>query len=561
MYMTILIQYQLLQLQLQRPEFLVSGCKDVEFLNPQISRTSLVGIVGDIRQSMREEVDFQNEAANIDSFRKYVGTMGRTRQATIPKVYYHCSTQRVLTMEGLYGVPLTDLDSIRSLVWSPEASLITAHNVWFGSLLSYETFHAYVHAGNLWLLHDGWIGFLNFGIVGRISPNSRLKIVLDDEDMPRKWYNLIVDLPEPPPPALNPETRQPLKPKDFFPLFPNKLFMQEASQQRYIDIAEEVLEEDKRFRENRLEKMHGTPSRIYYKYEGVKSLVTETGVEQWDSSLAFACHLFDLQWRFILSKDPDSPGSLGIAVSEAAERALANADTESSLCSVLNHVLLHRPLLVRNAQMAILGETIDIIVDCTGGGAYVYNYADITRMTPLLKMHSLGHDFIPDPIHVGGLCYHGMAPLISHVYNLGLFPAPEPTHAIAAATREGSEILQHPSLLLLWGKAIQGGGTVMIPVVNKCSSHVVAVSQSPACQTVYAVRRQPVCRSLDCICRLLDYICRSLDIPLVVRWAVHAVRWPVRCSPTLLTSVSMIVGRTLSHRMTSLLTVIISLGI
>eukprot|EP01018_Ginkgo_biloba_P027871 Gb_30919 [translate_table: standard] len=229
--------------------FLYEVARIVEFLNPQISHTSLVGIVGDIRQAMREEVDFQKEVANIDSFRKYLGTMGLTRQATTPKVYSRCSTGRVLTMERLYGVPLTNLDSIRSPVCSPEAR-------------------------NTWLLHDGWIGFLNFGIVGRISPNSRLKIMLDDEDVPHKWYNLIADLPEPPPPTLNPETQ-------------------------------EMLEVDKRFRENRLEKMLGTLSRIYYN-EGVKSLVTETGVEQWGSALAFAFSLFDLQcevWKVRASYD------------------------------------------------------------------------------------------------------------------------------------------------------------------------------------------------------------------------------------------------------------------
>ncbi|KAL8149381.1 putative aarF domain-containing protein kinase At5g05200, chloroplastic [Apium graveolens] len=144
----------------------------LEFLNPELSRTSLVAIVKDIRESMLEEVDFTKEAANIDSFRRYLESMGLTRQATAPKVYQQCSTKRVLTMERLYGVPLTDLDSLRSLVASPESSLVTALNVWFGSLLACESFHADVHAGNLWLLRDGRIGFLDFGIVGRISPNT-----------------------------------------------------------------------------------------------------------------------------------------------------------------------------------------------------------------------------------------------------------------------------------------------------------------------------------------------------------------------------------------------------
>ncbi|GFY83534.1 protein kinase superfamily protein [Actinidia rufa] len=132
----------------------------LEFLNPDLNRASLVGIVKDIRESMLEEVDFNKEAVNIESFRRYIEAMGLSRQATAPKVYKQCSTRRVLTMERLYGVPLTDLDSISSPRFK------------FGSLLACETFHADVHAGNLWLLRDGRIGFLDFGIVGRISPKT-----------------------------------------------------------------------------------------------------------------------------------------------------------------------------------------------------------------------------------------------------------------------------------------------------------------------------------------------------------------------------------------------------
>ncbi|XP_047334746.1 uncharacterized aarF domain-containing protein kinase At5g05200, chloroplastic [Impatiens glandulifera] len=152
--------------------FVYIAARLLEFLSPDLSRTSLVGIVKDIRESMLEEVDFRKEAANIEAFRRYLQTMGLTRKATAPKVYLDYSTQRVLTMERFYGVPLTDLNSISSLVSSPETSLITALNVWFGSLLACETFHADVHAGNLWQLRDGRIGFLDFGIVGRISPKT-----------------------------------------------------------------------------------------------------------------------------------------------------------------------------------------------------------------------------------------------------------------------------------------------------------------------------------------------------------------------------------------------------
>ncbi|XP_038980827.1 uncharacterized aarF domain-containing protein kinase At5g05200, chloroplastic [Phoenix dactylifera] len=144
----------------------------LEFVNPELQRTSLVGIVKDIKESMLEEVDFRKEAVNIESFRRYLENMGLERQAKAPMVYRHCSTRRVLTMERLYGVPLTDLDSIRSLVPDPEMTLVTALNVWFGSLIACETFHADVHAGNLWLLRDGRIGFLDFGIVGQISPKT-----------------------------------------------------------------------------------------------------------------------------------------------------------------------------------------------------------------------------------------------------------------------------------------------------------------------------------------------------------------------------------------------------
>ncbi|CAA7389228.1 unnamed protein product [Spirodela intermedia] len=152
--------------------FIYVVARILEFLNPELRRTSLVGIIKDIKESMLEEVDFQKEAANIDAFRRYLENVGLTRQAAAPKVYWSCSTKRVLTMERLYGVPLTDLNSIKSFTSDPEMSLVTALNVWFGSLLACETFHADVHAGNLWLLRDGRIGFLDFGIVGRISPKT-----------------------------------------------------------------------------------------------------------------------------------------------------------------------------------------------------------------------------------------------------------------------------------------------------------------------------------------------------------------------------------------------------
>ncbi|MEY4175528.1 MAG: hypothetical protein RI900_2693, partial [Actinomycetota bacterium] len=313
------------------------------------------------------------------------------------------------------------------------------------------------------------------------------------------------------------------------------------------------------FRAHRLEKALGTPARIYYKYEGVspagshkpntavpqayynmregiKKLTTETGAGQWGTSLAFATAQYGIEceiWqvaasyrskpyrrtmmevygasvhpspsnvtdygRSLLAQDPDHPGSLGIAISEAVAMAVADPDTRYALGSVLNHVLLHQTIIGEEAllQLAKVGETPDLLVGCTGGGSnfgglsfpflreklagrmnptircvepaacpsltkgeYRYDFGDTAGMTPLMKMHTLGHGFIPDPIHAGGLRYHGMSPLVSHIYELGLVdavaipqlecfnaavlfarnegivPAPEPTHAIAAAIRE-----------------------------------------------------------------------------------------------------------------------------
>ena len=203
--------------------------------------------------------------------------------------------------------------------------------------------------------------------------------------------------------------------------------------------------------------------------------------------------------RSILAEHPDSPGSLGIAISEAVEAAVSREDTRYSLGSFLNHILRHQTVIGEEAlrQLELAEAVPDVIVGCTGGGSnfgglafpflreklagrmdpvircvepaacpsltrgeYRYDFGDAIGMTPLLKMHTLGHGFIPDPIHAGGLRYHGMSPLVSHIYELGLaeavaipqlecfeaaiafartqgiVPAPEPTHALAAAIRE-----------------------------------------------------------------------------------------------------------------------------
>jgi tryptophan synthase beta chain len=401
-------------------------------------------------------------------------------------------------------------------------------------------------------------------MTGQSAPT---KILLDESEMPTRWYNIIPDLPQPPPPPLHPGTREPVGPEDLAPLFPMALIQQEVSTDSYIDIPEEVLDvyrlwrPSPLYRAHRLEKALGTTARIYYKYEGVSPagshkpntavpqvyynaqegisrITTETGAGQWGTALAFACSLFDVEcevWqvrasydqkpyrkamietfgatihpspselteagRKILENDPDSPGSLGIAISEAVEKAAADPDARYALGSVLNHVLLHQTIIGEEAllQLAKVGDTPDVIIGCTGGGSnfaglafpflreklagnidttiravepaacpsltkgvYTYDFGDTAGMTPLMKMHTLGHDFIPDTIHAGGLRYHGMSPLISHIYDQGLIeaesihqtecfdagvkfartegivPAPEPTHALAATIREAN---------------------------------------------------------------------------------------------------------------------------
>jgi tryptophan synthase beta chain len=391
------------------------------------------------------------------------------------------------------------------------------------------------------------------------------KFLLDESEQPTRWYNVVHDLPTPPPPVLHPGTLQPVGPDDLAPLFPMDLIMQEVTGEQYVDIPGAVLDvyrlwrPSPLYRAHRLEKALGTPARIYYKYEGVspagshkpntavpqayynaqagiRRLTTETGAGQWGTALAFACAQFGLDceiWqvrasydqkpyrrimmevfggvvhpspspltaagRAILEQHPDSPGSLGIAISEAVEVAAQNADTNYSLGSVLNHVLMHQTVIGEEAllQLAKAGDTPDLIVGCTGGGSnfgglmfpflreklagrmapticavepaacpsltrgtYAYDFGDTAGMTPLMKMHTLGHDFVPDPIHAGGLRYHGMSPLISHIYEEGLIEAtsksqrecfaagvqfaraegivaaPEPTHALAVAIEE-----------------------------------------------------------------------------------------------------------------------------
>lgn len=395
--------------------------------------------------------------------------------------------------------------------------------------------------------------------------SDTVKFLLDEERMPKAWYNLAADLPSPPPPPLHPGTRQPLGPDDLAPLFPMALIQQEVSTERYIDIPEPVLAVYRQwrpsplFRARRLEKALGTPARIYYKYEGVspagshkpnsavpqafynkeagtKRLVTETGAGQWGSSLAFAGSLFGLDvtiyqvrvsfdqkpyrralmetygakcfaspsshtesGRAILAKNPNHTGSLGIAISEAVELAVKDADTKYALGSVLSHVLLHQSIIGQEAiaQFEQANDYPDVVIGCAGGGSnfagiafpflgaqlrggkkvrllaaepaacpsltrgkYAYDFGDTAHLTPLVRMHTLGSTFTPPGFHAGGLRYHGMAPLVSHVKELGLMeavafpqskvfeagvlfaqaegivPAPEANHAVRAAIDE-----------------------------------------------------------------------------------------------------------------------------
>ncbi|MDX1696418.1 MAG: AarF/UbiB family protein [Ketobacteraceae bacterium] len=151
--------------------FLYVSARILEYFVPNLSMASLSAIVDEIQKGMLEECDFYQEARNIEDFQKFLSSTGNT-DAVAPKVFKHASTMRVLTMERLYGVPFTDLDSVRHVSDQPELTLITAMNTWFASLLFCESFHADVHAGNLLVLKDGRIGFIDFGIVGRIRPDT-----------------------------------------------------------------------------------------------------------------------------------------------------------------------------------------------------------------------------------------------------------------------------------------------------------------------------------------------------------------------------------------------------
>lgn len=394
------------------------------------------------------------------------------------------------------------------------------------------------------------------------------KFILEENEIPEYWYNIVADMPNKPLPPLHPGTLEPIGPDALAPLFPMALIVQEVSTEKWIEIPDEVRNiyslwrPTPLYRAHSLEKALDTPAKIYYKYEGVspsgshkpntavpqayyskqegvKKITTETGAGQWGSALSFACQHFGIEcdvymvklsyehkpyrksmmnaWganvfasptnltqagRNILEADPNSPGSLGIAISEAVEMAAQREDTKYALGSVLNHVKLHQTIIGQEAikQMKKAGDMPDIVIAPFGGGSnfaglafpflrlnidegrtirciaseptscpkltrgvFRYDFGDTGGMTPLLPMYTLGHDFVPAPIHAGGLRYHGAGVIVSQLLrdglieavahdNLevfeagvlfakteGIIPAPEATHGIATVIAEAKK--------------------------------------------------------------------------------------------------------------------------
>ncbi len=400
---------------------------------------------------------------------------------------------------------------------------------------------------------------------------TQRKFMMSEKEIPKKWYNILPDLPRPLDPPLHPGTKEPVSPDLLAPIFPMGLIMQEVSSDRWIDVPEEVLDiyamwrPTPLYRALSLEKELKTPAKIYYKYEGVspagshkpntavaqayfnkkegvKRISTETGAGQWGSALSFGCKLFGIEcmvymvkvsfeqkpyrksmiqaWgakvipspsnttnagRTVLEKDPNSTGSLGIAISEAVEDAVGRDDTKYALGSVLNHVCLHQTIIGQECQtqFGMTGDYPDIVIGCHGGGSnfagltfpfirekmegknirfiaaepkscpsltegkYEYDIGDVAGFTPLMRMYTLGHDFMPPSIHAGGLRYHGASPIVSLLLHEGLIeavaydqkeiftsavtfartegiiPAPESAHALHGAVVEALKCKQN----------------------------------------------------------------------------------------------------------------------
>lgn len=392
------------------------------------------------------------------------------------------------------------------------------------------------------------------------------KVLLTESEMPRQWYNILADIKMNPPLGPNgkpvgPEDLAPVFPMN---LIEQEVSTQRWIDipEPVLDIYT-IWRPSPLVRATNLEKALGTPAKIYFKNEsvsppgshkpntavpqayynkvfGIEKITTETGAGQWGCALSFACSQFGISckvfmvrvsfdqkpyrksmmevWggkcvaspsmetaagRNALEKDPNTPGSLGIAISEAIEAAVSDASgkTRYSLGSVLNHVMLHQTIIGLEAkkQLEKIGEYPDVIIGCAGGGSnfagiafpfvldkmngkqiaiypvepaacptlteapFVYDHGDTARYTPLLPMHSLGHAFVPPPFHAGGLRYHGMAPTVSQLAvegiitpmsvtqldayaaavltarTEGIIPAPETSHALAAVVQEAKK--------------------------------------------------------------------------------------------------------------------------
>ncbi len=395
------------------------------------------------------------------------------------------------------------------------------------------------------------------------------QILLPQDQIPRQWYNILADIRINPPlgPDGNPVKPEDLAPVFPMNLIEQEVSTERWIDipEPVLDVLA-MWRPSPLIRANAFEKALDTPARIYFKYEGVsppgshkpntavaqayynkvfgiENMTTETGAGQWGSALSFACSQFGLNckvfmvrvsfdqkpyrkammetWggtciaspsretkagRDALERDPDTPGSLGIAISEAIEAAVADTSgkTRYSLGSVLNHVLLHQTIIGLEAkkQFEMIGSYPDVIIGCAGGGSnfaglafpfvydklsgrrieiypvepracptmtrgpFVYDHGDTSGYTPLLPMHSLGHLFVPAPIHAGGLRYHGMAPTVSQLASEGIIeprsvgqlesyeagvlwartegiiPAPETTNALAQVVKEAARAKQ-----------------------------------------------------------------------------------------------------------------------
>lgn len=398
------------------------------------------------------------------------------------------------------------------------------------------------------------------------------RYLLNESELPTRWYNMLADMPVKPMPPIHPGTKEPMDVDGLSQIFARECAKQELDTEHvWIDIPEPVLEQYKYYRATPLvrayglEQALGTPAHIYFKnesvnplgshklnsaipqcyyckQEGVTNVTTETGAGQWGAALSYAAKIYGLECavyqvkvsmqqkpyrssimrtfgatvvgspsmstragKDIITRDPNHPGSLGTAISEAIELATTTPNCKYTLGSVLNHVALHQTIIGLEAekQMAMAGEYPDVVIACFGGGSnfgglafpfmrhnlhdgkttrfiaaepdscpkltrgeFRYDFGDSAGYTPLLPMYTLGHDFKPANIHAGGLRYHGAGVIVSQLLKEGMMqgvdipqletfesatlfartegiiPAPESAHAIAATIREAKRCKQ-----------------------------------------------------------------------------------------------------------------------